>query len=44
MITLAEYWMGRDTKYPDAVTPDIQSNTAPQWRLDTHERILESLP
>lgn len=26
MITLPEYWMGRDTKYPDAMTPEIESN------------------
>lgn len=26
MITLPQYWMGRDEKYPDELTPEIESN------------------
>jgi len=26
MIKLAEYWMGRDKKFPDALTPEIEGN------------------
>ena len=26
MITLADYYMGRDAKYPDALTPEIEAN------------------
>lgn len=26
MITLPHYWMGRDAKYPDAMTPEIEGN------------------
>ncbi len=26
MLTLADYWMGRDTKYPDDLTPAIEAN------------------
>lgn len=26
MITLADYWMGRDAKYPDAMTDEIEAN------------------
>ena len=26
MITLADYWMGRDTKYPDDLTSEIEGN------------------
>ena len=28
MITLQAYWMGRDEKYPNALTPDIEANAA----------------
>lgn len=26
MITLPDYWMGRDSKYPDDLTPEIEGN------------------
>ena len=26
MITLADYWMGRDSKFPDDLTPEIEGN------------------
>lgn len=28
MITLQDYWMGRDTQYPDDLTPEIEANAA----------------
>ena len=28
MIELNDYWMGRDKKYPDALTPEIEANAA----------------
>lgn len=28
MITLRDYWMGRDQKYPDDLTPEIEGNAA----------------
>lgn len=28
MITLADYWMGRDREFPMAMTPDIEHNAA----------------